>query len=580
MVEVEIHTDRVDDVPLLVHQQRRMGIPEILDSIIEPHGNWQGLSAGLMVTGWVSYILSEADHRMSEVEPWAIQRLKSLSMLLSPTVRGKDFADDRLASGLRYLSDDETWETIERELSQRVIRVYDLTPGPVRLDSTAAAVYHDTEGNTLFRHGHSKDHRPDLAQFKVMLATLDPLGMPLATLVVPGNENDDGLYIPTIRRTREVVGQGKHLYIGDTKMAALETRAFVQAGDDFYLTPLARTGKAPDLLRDLLKPVWERSQRLQRIYAANEDHPGQKKTESRPLALGYEALRQQKASIESQTITWSERVLVVYSPALARRARRGLTGRLERAEQKVLALTPPRGRGKRQWDDLEALQAAVQSILKKHRVTGLLEVQYRREVERRKIRRYRDRPTRSEERVRYVVQVERDRSAIADARRLMGWRLYTTNAPKEELPLDTAVQAYRQASSIERNFRRLKGRPLGIRPLYVRREDHTKGMARLLTLALRVLTMVEHVVRRSLRSTGEALQGLYAGNPKRRTARPTTERLLKAFRGITLTTVQLPDQMLRHVTPLSDLQRRILTLLELPVSIYEDLVLINEPIPP
>lgn len=363
-------------------------------------------------------------------------------------------------------------------------------------------------------------------------------------------------------------------------MAALETRAFVQAGNDCYLTPLARTGKAPDLLRDLLKPVWERSQRLQRIYAINEDHPGQMKGESRPLALGYEALRQQKASVESQTITWSERVLVVYSPTLARRARRGLTVRLERAEQKVLALTPPRGRGKRQWDDLEALQAAVQSILKKHRVTGLLEVQYRREVERRKIRRYRDHPTRTEERVRYAVQVERDRSAIADARRLMGWRLYTTNAPKEELPLDTAVQAYRQASSIERNFRRLKGRPLGIRPLYVRREDHTKGMAHLLTLALRVLTMVEHVVRRSLRSTGEALQGLYAGNPTRRTARPTTERLLKAFRGITLTTVQLPDQVLRHVTPLSDLQCRILMLLELPVSIYEDLILPNEPIPP
>jgi transposase len=557
-----------------------MGIPEILDSVIEPHGNWQGLSVGSMITGWVSYILSEADHRMSEVEPWATQRLKSLSAVLSPTVRGKDFADDRLASGLRYLSDDDMWEAVERELGQHLIRVYDLASGPVRLDSTAAAVYHDTEGNTLFRHGHSKDHRPDLAQFKVMLATLDPLGIPLATLVVAGNENDDGLYIPAIQRARPTVGQGKRLYIGDSKMAALATRAFVQAGDDFYLTPLAQTGKVPDLLRDLLKPVWERSQRLQRIYAANEDHPGQMKAESTPLALGYEALRQQKALVEGQPLTWSERILVVYSPTLARRARRGLTMRLERAEQKVLALTPPRGRGKRQWDDLEALQAAVQAILKRHRVTGLLEVQYGRELKRRTIRRYRDRPTRTEERVRYVVQVERDRSAIADACRLMGWRLYTTNAPTKMLSLTTAVRVYRQAPSIERNFRRLKGRPLGIRPLYVRREDHTKGMARLLTLALRVLTMVEHVVRRGLQDTGEALQGLYAGNPKRTTARPTTERLLKAFRGITLTTVQLPDQVIRHITPLSDLQHRILMLLELSGSIYKDLSLPNEPIPP
>ena len=122
---------------------------------------------------------------------------------------------------------------------------------------------------------------------------------------------------------------------------------------------------------------------------------------------------------------------------------------------------------------------------------------------------------------------------------------------------------------------------MGIRPLYVQREDHARGMVRLLSLALRVLTLVEYVVRERLQATGEALRGLYAGNPKRQTARPTTERLLKAFRGITLTVVRLPDQTIRHVTPLSSLQRRILVLLGLPVSIYGALLaLLVDPIPP
>jgi hypothetical protein len=76
------------------------------------------------------------------------------------------------------------------------------------------------------------------------------------------------------------------------------------------------------------------------------------------------------------------------------------------------------------------------------------------------------------------------------------------------------------------------------------------------------------------------LSGLYAGNPTRQTARPTTERLLKTFRGITLTIVQLPGQMIRHVTPLSELQQRIMALLGLPVSIYENLTLPVQPIPP
>jgi transposase len=581
MVEVEIYTERIDDVPLLVHQQQRVGIPEVLDEVIHPHGNREGLSVGWLTSTWLSYILSEADHRMSEVEPWAERQIQTLSVLLPEPVGVKDFTDDRLADVVRWLSDDETWEEVETRLGQRLIRVYDLKLGPVRLDSTTAAVYHDTEGNTLFRRGHSKDHRPDLPQFKVMLGALDPLGMPLATLVVAGNEADDGLYVPTITRVRRVVGQGGRLYIGDVKMGALATRAFVQAGGDYYLMPLAQTGEVPELQTALLEPVWDKRQALQRIYApSGEDTGAQAEVKEELLALGYEVTRPQKAEVNSEWVVWEERLLVVYSPSLAKKARWGLAQRLDRAEWELQALTPPRGRGKRQWDDLEALQGAVQSILKKRRVEGLLEVTYLREVERRHIRRYGDRSARTEEQVRYVIQVQRNSEAIAATRRLLGWRLYATNTPVEELPLTKGVWAYRGAPRIERDFQRFKGRPLGIRPLYVQREDHAKGMVRLLSLGLRVLTLVEHVVREALQAAGETLSGLYAGNPKRRTARPTTERLLKAFRGITLTVVHLPDRTIHHVTPLSELQRRILALMGLSASIYENLVLSVEPIPP
>lgn len=577
MAKVKIQTERVDDIPLLIHQQQRMGIVEVLDNVICPHGNRQGMSIGWLTTGWIGYILSEADHRMSEVESWAAERMETLTGLLSGLVGEKDFADDRLADVLRWLSDDRCWADIEEQLGSRLIRVYDLKRNLIRLDSTTAAVYHDSEGNTLFRHGHSKDHRPDLAQFKVMLATLDPAGMPLATLVVAGNEDDDGLYVPAIKRARPIVGQGERLYVGDAKMGALATRAFVQAGGDYYLTPLARVGKVPELLVSLLKPVWDKKQQVHRINAT-----GSSDSEDKPklLGLGFESTRKQEAQVDGKTTTWQERVLVVYTPSLARRARRGLAERLDRAEQALLALTPSPGRGKRQWDDPEALQQTAEAILKRYRVEGLLDVHYKREVKQRTIRKYRDRPARTEETVRYVVQVTRVRSAIHAVRRLMGWRLYVTNMPAETYSLAGAVYDYRGAPNIEQDFRRLKGHPLGIRPLYVRRQDHATGMVRLLSLALRVLTVVEHVVRRQLQVIGDALSGLYAGNPKRQTARPTTERLLKAFRGITLTIVQLPEQVILHVTPLSELQQRILVLLGLPVSIYENLALPVQPIPP
>lgn len=568
MAEIDVHTERVDDVPLLVHQQQRMGIPEVLDEVTRPHGNRQGLSIGWTACLWLSFILTEADHRMINVEPWVAGQKETLTALCPQPIRGKDFTDDRLADLLRALSQDQAWEEVETRLGQRLIRVYHLTDHPIRLDSTAVAVYHDAAENTLFRYGYSKDHRPDLAQFKVMLAALDPLGMPLATLVVAGDAADDPLYEPAIQQARRVVGQGGRLYVGDSKMAALRTRACLQAGGDYYLAPLPRTGDTPELLARLLSPVWSKEQALERICGL-PDEDGSPNL----LGLGYETTRSQQAEWDGQGLSWTERLLVVFSPTLARQERRGLAQRLARAEAELRALTPPRERGRHQWEELAPLQEAAQSVLRRRQVEGLLEVSYLHEVEQRQVRGYRERPARVEEGARYVVQVQRNAAAIHAVRLLMGWRLYVVNAPRERLLLAEAVRTYRGSPLIERDFRRLKDRPLGIRPLYVQRDDHAKGMVRLLSLALRVLTLTEYVVRERLKQAQEALTGLYAGLPKRETTRPTAERLLRAFKPITLSVVRLPDQVVRHITPLTELQRWILDLLGLSPSIYEELAL-------
>ena len=106
------------------------------------------------------------------------------------------------------------------------------------------------------------------------------------------------------------------------------------------------------------------------------------------------------------------------------------------------------------------------------------------------------------------------------------------------------------------------------------------GLVRLLSLALRVLTLVVFVVRRELQQQQTTLTGLYEGNPNRSTDRPTTERLLRAFQPLTLTSVTLPGQRIVHITPLTPLQTQILALLGFPDSIYTDLAKSADAIPP
>ncbi|HSH80903.1 MAG TPA: hypothetical protein VLA19_20420, partial [Herpetosiphonaceae bacterium] len=112
------------------------------------------------------------------------------------------------------------------------------------------------------------------------------------------------------------------------------------------------------------------------------------------------------------------------------------------------------------------------------------------------------------------------------------------------------------------------GHPLSLRPMYLARDDHATGLIRLLTIALRVLTVVEFAVRRRLAATKSTLAGVYAGQPGRTTTRPTAERLLASFREVTLTLIEVPGQMLRHLTPLTALQHRIFDLLDCAPTIY------------
>jgi transposase len=157
---------------------------------------------------------------------------------------------------------------------------------------------------------------------------------------------------------------------------------------------------------------------------------------------------------------------------------------------------------------------------------------------------------------------------VATAVRRLGWRVYATTQPTDQLPLAQAVLAYRSEYLIARDMGRLQGRPLSLTPMYLERDDHATGLIRLLSIGLRVLTLLEFVARRRLAAEQGVLAGLYAGNPKRATTHPTAERLLESFEGLTLTIIGEGPRRQFHLTPLSALQQRILTLLDFPIDIY------------
>ena len=347
--------------------------------------------------------------------------------------------DDRLASILDDLSDDEQWQAFERALSQHLIRVYNLHPSRVRVDSTTVSGYVHPSPDGLFQFGLSSDHRPDLPQVKIKLSALDPLGLPLGITIVSGQRADNGWYVPAIQQAQQTLGQTGLLYVGDCKMAALPTRAYVQQRGDFYLRPLSGVQVSAASLQRLVAPVQANTQAVTTIHRPSDDGSCE------AIALGYEYTQQVTLTQHERAVQWDERVLVVRSLKLAQTQQADLQERLANSQVELARVTHnEHKRGKKVLREVAEVREVVEAIVHRYRVEGLLEVAYHEQiVSEQSVRRYGPRAagTRVEIEVRLSVQVNADAVTLAES--CLGWHVYVTNQPAEQLSLEQAVLAYR-----------------------------------------------------------------------------------------------------------------------------------------
>lgn len=567
-IQIVATHERVDDIPAIIVHLKKMRVAELLDKHFQPNGNWQGLSLGRTTAVWLTFILSEGDHRLYRVEPWVTAHRRTLSRCIGHQVTPRDVTDERLATILDYLGVADRWSAFERELNQSVLRVYDLQGRLVRVDTTTAAAYVTPEG--LFQLGHSKDHRPDLPQVKVAMSVLDPLGLPLTTTVVAGQTADDPLYLPEIAKVRQITRTTGRTYVGDCKMAALGTRAEIVAHQDYYLCPLSAKQMPDTELDRILAPVLSEAHEPMAIRLPHAD--GALDETDDPVALGFAYTVEISALDQSgQSHTWQERRLVVRSLAFAASQEQSLRQRVARAVTEINTLDK-RTQGKPRLSDEAAAAQAAAVILAKHRVEELVTVTVTTEVHEHVKRRYGARPATTVRRARVRVWATSDETTLRRTVQRLGWRVYATNHAAEALSLVQGVAAYRSEYLIEQGFGRLKGRSLALTPLFLHDEQRVVALICLLSIALRVLVLLQFVVRRNLQQAAATLKGIYPGQPGRSTAQPTTEMMLLALRGVTLSRLRINGKLLYHLTPLNTVQRRILAFMEVPLDSYDGLV--------
>ena len=313
----QTQSETVDDIPVIVHWLEQMQIERLIDQELPPpHGNRRGLSYGQLSVLLLTYMITQGDHRLCAVEPWVNRHRRTLEMATRWKIRVKDATDDRLADLLSVLgsSKHEAIKTIETFLGQHLIRAYDLPTEVARSDTTSFSVYHQpskeeidssqADSGSLLHFGYSKDRRPDLVQYRQMLATLDPSGMPLLGATLPGNGTDDSLYVPTWKHLAEIIGHRNFLFLADCKASSWANRAIIDREGGIYCFPLAMSPPRPKLLADWVAnpPTW-----VTKIFSGDQEP-----TEP-PVGEGFEVpLGSLWLDKESQKwYHWSERWLVI-----------------------------------------------------------------------------------------------------------------------------------------------------------------------------------------------------------------------------------------------------------------------------
>lgn len=550
---MQITTERLDDLPFLSWYIKQSRLVEQIDQHFPVHGLWQGPSFGQTLHGFLLFILSECRHSLYQVEEWASTRVETLKWLLEcPTFEAKHLSDDRLGLVLEYFSG-APYEAFQSAHNRELIKVYQLQDHRIaRLDSTRAQSF--SRANELLAKGHKQvNKRADLVSVKTMLVSLDPLALPISTLVVRGNRVDDQLYIPVIEQAWKAgINTKGMLFVGDTKLGNQANWSFISQSGNYYLSPLSLKQFGQNDLDEALDWVESTQQNLYPFYGHQYDE-GQV-PQAISASAHYVELPAELKSDPNTGLTWPHRLLAIQNEDMRQKQLLNLEQRCEQAIIQIKQRFIPK-RGRKRIRTLQQAQDQVDSIIKKYKVDSFIQVSIME-------------PERTT--APYQVQCALQEQAYKQAQKRAGWSVYATNAPEDIFSIHQLLRIYRQQYRIEQQFHKLLNKCTALEPIFLQKPNRIEALIRILVIALQFVALIQYKVRSNLAQQDDRfMTNLIPGNPGRKVYRPTTTLILKAFKPIDLVMIHSPTEGIScHITDLSQVQTQSLYLAGIPPDVY------------
>jgi transposase len=557
-----LDSERLGPLPLVNAFLQRTGLEALLDKYVPTTDRRNALSHAQALGVLLRSIVVEREpvYRQQETVCGFAPGLFGIS-----EVAMERLGDDRIGRALDRLFDADR-AALLTEVVVAVGQRFAVSFDRLHNDSTSiafcgqyrAAIGRQLRGRSApaIVYGFSKDHRPDLKQLLFILSVTDD-GVPASFRCADGNTGDSVTHIETWNTLRAVAGRPDFLYVADSKLCSYENMQYIHRAGGRFVTVMPRTRQEDGQFRKWIQtqtPDWQLAW----------DRPNPRKRRG-PRDRWY-LFQPQLPSIEVWPITWVwSTLLTLHQGARRQRQISAALEALEALHQRLIK-AKARLRGAKEIDQ------SVADILEHYHVGRYLKVQrvVREEHRFKQTQRGRPGPQTAYHKItrrRFDIEWSIDQAAVAYDEKSDG--MYPLLSNDRSLTPVQILEAHKGQPTIEKRFEQVKT-VHEIAPVYLKNEGRIEALFTLYFLGLLVQALIERELRLAMKRDGLSELPLYP--EQRECRRPTTEQVLRLFslaQRHRLThaghTVQLFD------ATLTDLQRQILGLLDIPESAYRAL---------
>jgi transposase len=531
----DYHNERLDHLGIVAGVCQEIGLADWLDALAP--GQQRAVRYG---TATVAMILNGLgfSNRQLYLVPQFFEN-KPVAHLLGAGITADMLNDDCLGRTLDWLYEHDV-TTLFAGIAHQARERFGVKASHVHVDTTSFSVNGDYQQETeppnehviAITHGYSRDHREDLKQWMLALATTHEGDIPLFLQPLSGNTSDKESMVKVIADLHAQLQQkepdAQPIYVADSGLYSAQNMLTLNQAKIRWVSRVPETSIEAKAAVIQPEDAWQQSADGKRslIVLQKKLSQGPERWIVVRSADGVaRALHTARKQANKQQESWTKKLWHVSTKAFA-------------CQEDALAAWQQSLKGLPEWLDV-SMGLTTQDVFEG-----------------------RGRPARdakpSAQRFSVTATIVLNESKLlAYAQRKACFVIATNVMEETDVSNEGLISLYLEQGSVERGFRFLKDPLFLASSVFVKKPERIVALSLIMVLALLVYRLAEHRLRQQLAATQQTIPN----QVNKPTARPTMRWVFQCFEGIELLQIRTGTRTESVVLRLQPLHHKILSLL-------------------